>query len=327
MVYLHKLTIAKSGHQSTQCKKIPDALPGFCKDKNYKYIDGIISTNTELTEAYFLPAYPVKTQRSSMHHLNLEFVDPIVGLDVLSSASPTCAEMVEKSPIFNSNLQEQVLSDYDQQSKLKLQEWDKLIANKKSLITIISQQCHNITRTEIALGASYKNDLEAGELINFLTRVCTVCKGSDNGGLLFSSCVVKITGHNFWPLQSVEEWLAAHPTYDAIWDHTNPCDVSIDSVDNAEIITNSHIMEESVSTCRKSDSPELLQVVVSMSYEDDKSWFDAYEDIDSWYDASETLDKYDKWNKPPNTDDVDGINNEPINKCIKPDLYIGKRQT
>ena len=66
---------------------------------------------------------------------------------------------------------------------------------------------------------------------------------------------------------------------------------------------------------------------VSISYENDKLWFDVYKDVDLWYDASETLDNYDKWNKPPNTDDVDGVNNEFTNKYIELDFYIGKRQT
>ena len=51
----------------------------------------------------------------------------------------------------------------------------------------------------------------------------------------------------------------------------------------------------------------------------------SYKDYESWFDALESLDNYNKWNNPPNTDDVDGITNESTNKCIKPDFYIGKR--
>ena len=53
-------------------------------------------------------------------------------------------------------------------------------------------------------------------------------------------------------------------------------------------------MEELASTCRESDSHELLQVVVFMSYEDNNSLFDAYKDIEWWHDASESMNKYDK---------------------------------
>ena len=52
-------------------------------------------------------------------------------------------------------------------------------------MTIIFRQCDNETRTEIALVANHKTDRENGELINFLTRLQTVCYGSDNGGLSF----------------------------------------------------------------------------------------------------------------------------------------------
>ena len=87
--------------------------------------------------------------------------------------------------IFNPNLHKQLLSDYDQKSKLKVQEWSELTANKKSLMTIIFRQCNNATRTKIALGLNYKTNCEDEELINFLTRLQTFCYGSDDGGLSF----------------------------------------------------------------------------------------------------------------------------------------------
>ena len=183
-------------------------------------------------------------------------------------------------------------SDYDQESKLKLQEWDKLIANKKSLMTIIIifKQCDETTRTKIALNASYEDNFEAEELLKFLARVDTVCNISNNGDLLFGSRVAKIIEPNFRPIRSVEELLAVHTFDDPILDHTDPCNVSIDTVDNAEIITSSHIMEELIYACHKFDSQELLPVTVSMSHDDDESWFDVHKDFDSWHDTSETMD-------------------------------------
>ena len=59
---LFNLIITKSGHQSTQLKKILDVLPDLCQDKYYKYSNDILSTNTKPTQAYFLLAYPVRTQ-------------------------------------------------------------------------------------------------------------------------------------------------------------------------------------------------------------------------------------------------------------------------
>ena len=97
-------------------------LPGLYQDKNYKYIDDIISINTEPTKAYFLAAYLVRTQQSSMQHVNPGSVDQIIGLEVPSGTRPIDIEMVDNPPIFNLNLQEQVRPNYNQESKLKLQE-------------------------------------------------------------------------------------------------------------------------------------------------------------------------------------------------------------
>ena len=55
---LSKLTITKGGQQATQYKKIIDALPVFCADKGYKFIDDVIWTNTVKLEAAFLPTHP-----------------------------------------------------------------------------------------------------------------------------------------------------------------------------------------------------------------------------------------------------------------------------
>ena len=38
------------------------------------------------------------------------------------------------------------------------------------------------------------------------------------------------------------------------------------------------------------------------------------------------MDQYDKRNKPPNTDDVDGVTNESADKCIKPDFCTRERK-
>ena len=45
------------------------------------FSNDIISLNTELAKAYFLLAYPVRTQRSYTHHVNLGSANSIVGLD------------------------------------------------------------------------------------------------------------------------------------------------------------------------------------------------------------------------------------------------------
>ena len=113
-------------------------------------------------------------------------------------------------------------------------------------MTVILEQCNEATRTKIALDTSYEDNFEARELIKFLARVYAVCNLTNNGDILFGSCVTKIIEHNVWPTLSIEELLIAHPTNDAIWDHTNPCDVANNTVDNAEITTSIHIMTELV---------------------------------------------------------------------------------
>ena len=194
-------------------------------------------------------------------------------------------------------------------------------------MTVTFEQCNDATRTKIAFSAFYDADREAGELIKFFTRIHTVCNQSNNGSLIFGGHVAEIVEHKFRPVQSIEELLAAHLMDDVIWDHTDPCDVSLGTVDNTEIIVSSHTMEESTYTVVNPILMSFSLVVVSMPYKDDKSWFDAYEDDNSWYDALEPLDKYGKWNKPPNTDGVDSVTNESTTKCIKPDFYTNERQT
>ena len=56
---LSKLTITKGGQRATHYKKILDALPVFCADKGYKFIDDIIQTNTEKVKTDFTLTYPL----------------------------------------------------------------------------------------------------------------------------------------------------------------------------------------------------------------------------------------------------------------------------
>ena len=46
---------------------------------------------------------------------------------------------------------------------MKLQKWNRLIADEKSAMIIILNQCNEDTKTEIALGSSYKDNLEAAQ--------------------------------------------------------------------------------------------------------------------------------------------------------------------
>ena len=69
---------------------------------------------------------------------------------------------------FDANFQKQLLSDFDQKSKIKLQEYSKFVADKKTLMTIIYGQCDKAAKIEIALGANYNADCQTGNLIESL---------------------------------------------------------------------------------------------------------------------------------------------------------------
>ena len=143
-------------------------------------------------------------------------VDQITGLDVPSGNSPIDIEMVETTPIFNPIFKEQSCLSYDDESKMRMQKWNKRIADKKSVINIILNRCDEDTRAEIALGFSYEVNLEAGELIKFLAKVRTVCKNTDDTDRCFGCQVTRITKYHLQPTTTVEKLLAAHLTNDAM---------------------------------------------------------------------------------------------------------------
>ena len=108
--------------------------------------------------------------------------------------------------------------------------------------------------------------------------------------------VSEVAKHKFWPALSVEDLLGAHPINDAIWGRTDPSDVSIDTVNSADIMTCSHIREEQTFIFRRSDPHELLNVVAHMPRKDDLSW----------YDGPDFLDNHHGCNKSPNV--IDTVN-------------------
>ena len=73
---LSKLTITEAGQRATQFKKIIDALPVFCADKGYRFIDDIIGTNKGLLEKAFLPTYPDPARWSTTYHVQVATVNP-----------------------------------------------------------------------------------------------------------------------------------------------------------------------------------------------------------------------------------------------------------
>ena len=87
---------------------------------------------------------------SDTYHVEVTTVDPQGALD----DNGLCVPIIEtqmRTNVFNPNLQKELLSDHNMKCKLKLQEWYKLLADKRSLMTIIYGQCDEATRTKIAL--------------------------------------------------------------------------------------------------------------------------------------------------------------------------------
>ena len=60
---------------------------------------------------------------------------------------PVTYQVMEQTIVTNANLQKQLLSEYERNSKNKSQEYNKFLADKKSLITILYGQCDKATQT------------------------------------------------------------------------------------------------------------------------------------------------------------------------------------
>ena len=110
--------------------------------------------------------------------------------------------------------------------------------------------------------------------------------------------------------------MAAHPVDDAIWSHTNPSDVSIDTVNSAEIIAGSHITEDSTYSFERSYPFGLIDTPSHVLDEDDMSWYDGLAFIDNFTDSSESTDTF-----------GDYVTHELTSESNKSDFRIGERQS
>ena len=149
---ISELTITETGHRPSQFKKIYDALPVFCADKNYGGLDEVLCTGRDKVKNNFMRAYPNVNQWSTIHHIQVATVNPTgtTGIDAVTNESPVVTyEMVEQTIITNANLQKQLLSEYGRNSKNKSQEYTNFLADKKSLITILFGQCDEATKSII----------------------------------------------------------------------------------------------------------------------------------------------------------------------------------
>ena len=184
---ISELTITETGHRPSQFKKLWDALPVFCADKNYGGLDEVLRTGHDQVKGNFMPSYPSAALWSHTHQIKIATVADGAAL-VVGSATERGAtyKLVDKTIVTNANLQKQLLSGYERNSKLKSQEYSKFLQDKKSLITILYGQCDKATQTEISLGDNYTNDQNGGRLLAFIERLHAIYFGGDDGGLSFS---------------------------------------------------------------------------------------------------------------------------------------------
>ena len=181
---ISKLTITKTGHRPSQFKKISDALPVLCADKNFRGLDEVLHTGPDPVKTDFMPAYPDANWCSTTHHVQITIVNPDTEAED-DGLRPVRYQMMEQTHVTDKNLQKELLSEYEHNSKNKSQEYTKFLVDKKSLIMILFGQCDEATQTKISLGATYTADHDAGRLLAFFDRMRTVCFGGDDSGLSY----------------------------------------------------------------------------------------------------------------------------------------------
>ena len=164
---ISKQTIAETGHRPSQFKKISDALPVLCADKNYQGFDEVLRTGHDPVKTEFMPEYLDDNLWSTTHHLQINTVNTDANAEA-DGLCPVCYQMMEQTHVTDANLQKELLSEYEYSCKNKCQEYSKFLVDKKSLITILFRQCDEATQTEIALRATYIADYNAGRLLAFI---------------------------------------------------------------------------------------------------------------------------------------------------------------
>ena len=102
-------------------------------------------------------AYPNAIRWSTTHHVQISSVNPDNDLVAGTNMCPVTYRVMEQTIVTNANLQKQLLSDYERNSKNESQEYNKFLVykflvDKKSLMIILYRQYDEATQTEIALG-------------------------------------------------------------------------------------------------------------------------------------------------------------------------------
>ena len=111
--------------------------------------------------------YPDATQWLIIMNVKIDMVDPNTAPDT-NGVRPVIKRLTTKTHVFNENLQKQRIAENKLQKRLKHQEWDTIIADKKALMTLIYGQYNKATLNEFSLRRMYKADCNAGNLVSFL---------------------------------------------------------------------------------------------------------------------------------------------------------------
>ena len=133
-----------------------------------------------------MPDYLDANLWSTTHNVKISTVNLDADVEA-NGLRPVHCQMMEQTHVTDTNLQKELLPEYKRNSKNKSQEYSKFLVDKKSLITILFEQCDEATQTKISLGATYTADHNAGRLLAFIEQMCTVCFGGDDGGLSYGS--------------------------------------------------------------------------------------------------------------------------------------------
>ena len=109
---ISELTITETGHRPSQFKKLYDALPVFCADKNYGGLNEVLRTGHDQVKGDFMPPYPNATLWSHTHQIQ---VAPVADGAALVEGSLTehvvTYKLVNKTIVTDANLQKQLLSE------------------------------------------------------------------------------------------------------------------------------------------------------------------------------------------------------------------------
>ena len=104
---ISKLTITKTGHRPSQFKKISDALPVLCADKNYQGVDEVLRTGRDWVEIDFMPAYLGANRWSNTYQIQVATVTREAALveGTTTGKRVTTYKLLEQTIVTNANLQ------------------------------------------------------------------------------------------------------------------------------------------------------------------------------------------------------------------------------